>query len=102
MPGRHITRLSFREVCELAVDVFGKRAQMDMVNEECSELIQAVCKRLRGVENRDNIIEEIADVELMLEQLKYMEDISPQKIEEAKEKKIERLKDKLSKVGVED
>ncbi len=43
-----------------------------MAMEEMSELIQALSKSIRGKENVDNIAEEIADVEIMLMQLKFI------------------------------
>ena len=64
---------------------YGYEAQSNQLVEECAELIQAVNK-YRRVETglgqpvaedkkaiaRDNLVEEIADVELMLEQVKYL------------------------------
>ena len=50
-----------------AIDTFGEQAQITKCIEECSELIQALCKL-----DHDNIIEEIVDVEICLSQMKYM------------------------------
>lgn len=64
---------------------YGYEAQSNQLVEECAELIQAVNK-YRRVETglgqpvaedkkaiaRDNLVEEIADVELMLEQIKSL------------------------------
>lgn len=60
-----------------ALHTWGIAAQMDMAVEECSELIKALMKRKRNPNNPvtvDNILEEMADVEIMLEQLKVMYD----------------------------
>lgn len=70
---------------------FGKTTQQIVAMEECGELIQAISKRLRCVES--NIEEEIADVEIMLEQLKLIADNKV--VEEIKEQKLKRLKDRL-------
>lgn len=62
---------------------YGYEAQSNQLVEECAELIQAVSKyrRARGTGQEtplkeqvalDNLIEEIADVEIMLEQIKYL------------------------------
>lgn len=59
-------------VCKEAVKTFGKTAQIIMAMEEMSELIQALSKNLCGRDNIENIAEEIADVEIMLEQLREM------------------------------
>lgn len=51
---------------------WGIRAQMDMLIEESSELIQAICKYYRYpnvVENVHKVLEEAADVQLCLNQL---------------------------------
>lgn len=60
------------EICEKAVRKFGKTAQLIMAMEEMSELIQALSKDIRGKGSRNNISEEIADVEIMLAQLKII------------------------------
>lgn len=62
-------------VLEGAITTFGKKHQKDMAIEEMSELIKAICKERRArtkterAEARANIIEEIADVYIMLSQL---------------------------------
>lgn len=58
------------EIFEAAIKTFGEKAQEEVAIEECSELIQAICHKHRG--RKDNIAEEIADVEIMLEQLKII------------------------------
>lgn len=50
-----------------AVERFGIRSQKQKCIEEMAELIQAICKG-----NNDNIIEEMVDVDICLEQLKYI------------------------------
>lgn len=75
-------------VCKKAIDTFGVAEQQLKAVEEMGELIQAISKALIGKEH--NVEEEIADVEIMLTQLKIMYDLK--KIEEWKEFKINRLK----------
>lgn len=55
------------------VEHYGE-AQLDIVQEELAELIQAISKYKRYGKNWtfNNVIEEIADVEIMLEQLIYL------------------------------
>lgn len=55
-----------------AVNTFGTPAQIIIAMEECSELIKELSKVLRGKCNVDNVSEEIADVQIMLEQLKII------------------------------
>ena len=75
-------------VCKKAIDTFGVANQQLKAVEEMGELIQAISKALIGKEH--NVEEEIADVAIMLTQLKIMYDLK--KIEEWKEFKINRLK----------
>lgn len=51
-------------------DHYGLSAQLDILQEECAELIQAVSK-FRRTQNSD-IVEEIADVYIMLNQVVYL------------------------------
>lgn len=65
-----------------------------MVFEEMSELQKELCKALRGSINQDNIAEEIADVEIMLEQMKLLFEVESQ-VDKFKEYKLERLEERL-------
>lgn len=51
---------------------FGDQNQITVAIEELSELQKELCKYLRGDIDLLNITEEIADVEIMLEQLKII------------------------------
>lgn len=66
---------------------YGKNNQSTVCMEECAELIQAISKAKRGKINRDNMIEEIADVLICIEMLKQMYMISDEKINKWIEKK---------------
>lgn len=72
-----------------AIRTFGEEHQKIIVIEEMGELIQAISKSLRKKEH--NMEEEIADVEIMLGQLKEMSDIDKNLIEEFREEKLRRL-----------
>lgn len=63
-------------------DYYGKDIQTINLIEELAELIRALCRQ-----DHDNIVEELADVEIMLEQVKYLGNYNT---EEAKYYKIER------------
>jgi NTP pyrophosphatase (non-canonical NTP hydrolase) len=63
-----------------SVELFGPSAQCDKTIEECAELIKALCK-YRFANNNDvltasylNVIEEMADVQIMIDQLKIIFD----------------------------
>ena len=61
---------SERALHEIA-DHYGTESQLNILQEECAELIQAVSKYRRG-ESIDLLAEEIADVEIMIAQIKYL------------------------------
>lgn len=97
-------------VCAEAIEHYGDDIQTQIAIEELSELIQAIIKMKRiekQMENDDdfwednnnvnvaeartsNLHEEIADVEIMLEQLKIIYDCHKE-VEDFKDKKILRL-----------
>lgn len=82
------------DILQWAISKWGEDAQMKMVLEEMSELQKEICKRWRGKDNLDAIIEEVADVEIMLDQLKLMLDI-PYHVEQRRVEKLARLQKRL-------
>jgi hypothetical protein len=92
-----------KDLCIAAVHLYGERAQLRKVKEELCELVVAVSHWEEKREGAtDEVLEEIADVEIMLEQLKVivsggME--SPltawQEFRKAKDVKIKRLSDRV-------
>lgn len=52
-----------------AVKKYGKLSQLIMCMEEMAELTKELSKSIRGADNSAAIAEEMADVEIMLEQL---------------------------------
>lgn len=62
------------KILEKAIHTFGAQMQMTVAIEELSELQKEICKQLRGVDRTVCLAEEIADVEIMLEQLKMLFD----------------------------
>ena len=60
-----------KEKCRQIVEHYGFEGQRDILIEECAELIQAVCKIKRdGGGVSFNFLEELADVSIMIEQMK--------------------------------
>lgn len=74
------------------IDRLGERNQVTKCVEELSELQQVLCKLLSddGGVNKDKVIEEIADVEIMLNQVKIILEISEEEITNMKNYKIMR------------
>lgn len=80
------------EILKMAITANGATHQEIIAIEECSELIQAITHKHRG--RKHNLAEEIADVEIMLEQLKIINGCS-EEVEQVKRYKIERLLHRL-------
>jgi len=86
-------RTNINPIYKKAIALWGIDSQMSMAIEEASELIKAICKlRRNGVteETVNDLAEEIADMEIMLEQLKIMFYLS-EGVGKWKKHKIERL-----------
>ena len=79
---------------------YGLAKQQRQLAEECAELIQATSKYMRFQEESyaltvdwtylQNVIEEIADVEIMLEQMKVLLNLSDEAVESVKNIKVNR------------
>ena len=83
-----------------AIKTYGNDAQKKTALEEMSELQKEICKNWRGKDNYDEIAEEIADVEIMLDQLKMIYGISERQVLKFRNDKVIRLKERLQNVGV--
>ena len=83
-------------ILEKAIEVYGEDMQLNVAIEEFSELIKEICKHKRGEDNRDNIIEEMADCYIMLRQMEIIFGIWFEEIEYKKVKKLERLEKRLA------
>ena len=66
--------MDFTETCQAAVNHFGYQSQSMMAIEELAELSIEMCKYFQGDNNVIQIAEEIADVQIMLEQLIILHD----------------------------
>lgn len=82
------------EVLQRALDTYGSTIQISMVFEEMSELQKELCKYLRGRGSFEHIAEEIADVEIMLEQMKMLF-CCTEDVRSVRKRKVERLKERL-------
>lgn len=83
-------------VYEQAIETFGPQAQTVMVFEEMAELQKELCKNARGEQNRAEIADEIADVEIMLEQMKVLHKCAAE-VEQHWAQKLERLQKRIRK-----
>lgn len=83
-----------RDIMLRAIHRYGETAQIDMAVEEMAELAKALCKVKRATPGAAttaaiaNVIEEIADVQIMLDQLRL---IFARSTDEVEEDKLRRL-----------
>lgn len=82
------------ETCKAALETWGSVSQTNMMFEEMSELQKELCKNARGKRNALDIAEEIADVQIMLEQMIILHDCR-QEVEDWKTIKLLRLRRRI-------
>lgn len=91
-------KMDSNELLKKTIAINGTNKQLDVAVEELSELIQAVCKIKRYGLTRgeyiDNLAEEIADVSIILDELKIMFDLDYY-VDQWQESKIKRLQKRL-------
>lgn len=91
--------MEHRELLERALDVHGIDTQMRQLQEECCELGAEVNHCFRSGEVTSDFLAELADVQIMLDQMViHMERTDPALLDEIYKirlKKLERLKGRL-------
>ena len=87
--------MRYKNIYARAIDKWGVEAQCDQAVEECAELIATLKHFRRGKVDHDALIDELADVYLMVGQLTYM--FGEEKLNAAIEKKILKLEKLLAK-----
>ena len=81
-------------ICREALQTYGAESQTLMLFDEMSELQKELCKHARGRRNRIEIAEEIADVQIMLEQMIMLHDCELA-VSEMRRAKLKRLEERL-------
>ena len=84
------------ELYKKAIAKWGEDAQVNMLNEECGELIAAVAQFKRGRTSHHDVMTELADVSIMVEQLATL--MSYEDFEREKDRKLIRLRDEKLKL----
>lgn len=83
-------------IVDKSIEHYGSDLQTVVCMEECSELIQAISKMTRGKDNRDNLIEEMADVMICMDILKQVYGVSDNEIQnyvcQKQDRCVERMK----------
>ena len=83
------------EIMRAAIRKNGKAMQTVVAIEEMSELQKELSKFIRGKGNRDNLIEEVADVLVMITQIQLMYHIPDDEVERIMHLKLNRLKERM-------
>ena len=83
-----------QDIFRSAIDTYGSVMQITVAFEEMSELQKELCKHIRGIGSQENIAEEIADVEIMMEQMKMLFNCEAAVLQ-VREKKVKRLKERM-------
>ncbi len=81
--------MRYREIYAKAISKWGEQAQYDQTVEECAELIASLQHFARGKVDKETVVDELADVFLMVGQLTYM--FGEDQLSAAVEKKIAKL-----------
>lgn len=87
-----------RKILGGAISSYGSEIQRVIAIEELSELQKELCKSLRGQTDRQHIAEEIADVQIMLEQMMILYKLHYD-VAAWRWKKVDRLHDRLIRDG---
>ena len=89
-----------RVIMAAAIERYGEGAQLVKCCEELAELQQAICKRFdMGAEfsfDVESVVEEIADVEIMIEQVRMILRVDPAQEARWRDRKIRRLRTRLA------
>lgn len=83
------------DIISRSIQYYGSKKQSIVCMEECSELIQAISKELRGKTDIVHLTEEMADVLICIELLKHMYGIGPSELESWIQAKQQRIKDRM-------
>jgi len=85
------------ELYKEAINKWGEEAQVNMLNEECGELITAVAQFRRGRTSHHDVMTELADAFIMIEQVATM--MNYEDFEKELDRKLIRLRDEKLKLN---
>jgi len=83
-----------QEIYKQAIETYGTESQIRMAVEEMAELTNALMKMPRGRATAPDVIEEIADVRIMMEQLSFI--FGEEAVQQQIDYKTNRLKFRLN------
>lgn len=83
------------EVQTAVIKKYGKIIQTFVAIEEMSELMKELSKNMRGEKNHDALVEEVADVYIMLDQIMTMYELTDEEVTEMIHEKLKRTEERL-------
>ena len=86
--------MKYEAIYRATLEKWGEQAQHDQAVEECAELIAALKHYRRNKIDKQAVIDELADVTLMIGQLTWM--FGPDEVERAVKEKLSKLDNLLS------
>ena len=93
--------MNTKEIYRKCIERWGEELQVGMLSEEIGELLIAVNKYRRKTteDNKRNVCEELADVQIMMEQIEILFDLDSSQIHNWYEKKLDKLEEMLMPSG---
>jgi len=83
-----------KRLYQKALDELGECHQLTVAMEELSELAKEICKYLRDIGDTSNIAEEVADVEIICDELRFIFKFDDE-VNHWKKYKLKRLEKRL-------
>lgn len=88
--------MNTNQLMKNAINKHGETLQTFVAMEEMAELTKELSKHMRGANNHDEVLEEVADVYIMLEQIKIMHNIPNSELHGMIAQKLYRLERSLT------
>lgn len=86
------------QILHRAIELYGEEMQIDIAIEEMAELIKELIKHKRGANNRNAVVEELADVVIMVAQLGMIFEVDEKELDKRLDFKINRLRKRMDNV----
>ena len=87
--------MNANQLMKQVISSYGKQLQTFVAIEEMAELMKELTKNMRGEDNHAAVLEEVADVYIMLEQIKIMQDIPNSELHGMIARKLYRLEQRM-------
>lgn len=91
----------YRDTLVEADETFGERLQYDLIREEAAEVIKAVSRFERGRVGEERVLEEVADLRILCDQIAVTQGEERDYVT-LKHEKIERLKRRIEREDIND